>query len=153
MSDLEFVDKPLKAAHVAQLTTVVADTGEISEWMTPAYQRLVGTLTAAGAPPREPSISWYEADGTGLRVGASFPTALDTSPGEEVEIADLPAVPTAVTVIHRGTMATIGESWQTLERHIADRGLESVGVCREVYLETPMDDQSAWVTELQQPVA
>ena len=70
-----------------------------------------------------------------------------------MEIADLPAVPKAVTVIHRGCMATIGDSWPALARHIDDRGLESIGVCREVYLETPMDDQSVWVTELQQPVA
>ena len=45
-------------------------------------------------------------------------------------------------VIHRGSMATIGDSWQALARHIDDRGLESIGACREVYLETPMDDQS-----------
>lgn len=153
MSELEFVDKPLDAVHVAQLTTVVADTGEITDWMGPAYERLAGKLSTAGAPPRQPSISWYEPQEAGLRVGASFPTALETAPDSEVEIADLPAVPKAVTVIHRGSMATIGDSWQALARHIDDRGLESIGVCREVYLETPMDDQSVWVTELQQPVA
>jgi len=26
------------------------------------------------------------------------------------------------------------------------------GPCREVYLQTPMDDADAWVTELRQPV-
>jgi DNA-binding transcriptional MerR regulator len=153
MSDLEFVDKPLDAAHVAQLTTVVADTTEISQWMGPAYERLSETLAASGAPPRMPAISWYESDGAGLRIGAAFPTALDSPPKDGVEIADLPAVPKAVTVIHRGSMETIGDSWQALARHVDDRGLQPVGVCREVYLETPMDDPSAWVTELQQPVA
>ena len=58
-----------------------------------------------------------------------------------------------MTVIHHGSMATIGDSWQALARHVDDRGLHPVGVSREVYLETPMNDSNARVTELQQPVA
>ena len=32
-----------------------------------------------------------------------------------------------------------------------DNGAEPSGACRELYLETPMDDRDSWVTELQQP--
>ena len=67
-------------------------------------------------------------------------------------MSDLPAVERALTVIHRGSMATIGDTWQALVTAVDARGLTAAEPCREVYLETPMDDQDAWVTELQQPV-
>jgi effector-binding domain-containing protein len=49
-------------------------------------------------------------------------------------------------------MDTINDTWQALAQQVDQRGLTAFGPCREVYLETPMDDQSRWVTELQQPV-
>ena len=69
-----------------------------------------------------------------------------------VDVADLDAVPRAITVIHRGAMDTINDTWQSLAQQVDQRGLTAFGPCREVYLETPMEDQSRWVTELQQPV-
>ena len=49
-------------------------------------------------------------------------------------------------------MDTINDSWQALAQQVDERDLVAFGPCREVYLETPMEDQSRWVTELQQPV-
>jgi effector-binding domain-containing protein len=49
-------------------------------------------------------------------------------------------------------METIGDSWQAPVTEVGRRGLESGGPGREVYLQTPMDSQENWVTELQQPL-
>ncbi len=71
----------------------------------------------------------------------------------DVEVAELPAVDRALTVVHLGAMDSIGQSWQALASAVEAQGLRAVGKCREVYLEMPPDDQDSWVTELQQPVA
>jgi effector-binding domain-containing protein len=49
-------------------------------------------------------------------------------------------------------MARIGESWQALHRWVSDNGYRYDGPCRELYVRAESDDQSDWVTELQQPV-
>jgi DNA-binding transcriptional MerR regulator len=152
MSEYEFVEKPLPAVHLAQLTTTVPDSSAISAWMGPAYDRLATALAADGAPPNAPSVSWYDGDGDTLTIAAGFPTSLTHVSTDGVDVADLDAVPRAITVIHRGAMDTINDTWQSLAQQVDQRGLTAFGPCREVYLETPMEDQSRWVTELQQPV-
>ncbi|MGO4596824.1 GyrI-like domain-containing protein [Terrabacter sp. 2RAF25] len=99
-----------------------------------------------------PSLAWYDGDAGGTRWGVGFPTTLESVDVEGAEVSALPACDRAVTVIHRGSMATIGDTWQALATPVDSRGLTAYGPCREVYLDTPMDDQDAWVTELQQPV-
>jgi effector-binding domain-containing protein len=71
----------------------------------------------------------------------------------DVEVDELPTVDRALTTVHLGAMDSIGQTWQALARAVEAQGLRAVGKCREVYLETPPDDQDSWVTELQQPVA
>ena len=54
--------------------------------------------------------------------------------------------------MHRGSMANIMATIQILARWIDENGHRSSGYPREVYLETP-DDEDKWVTELQEPIA
>ena len=155
MSELEYVTKALPAVRLAQVRGRVADVSELGTTIGPAFDRLLGGLAAAGVPPRTPSIAWYDGDTEGTMWGVGVPTTLDEVGAGGVvdaEVADLPAVERAVTVIHRGSMATIGDTWQALATQVDGRGLTAYGPCREVYLETPEDDADAWVTELQQPV-
>jgi effector-binding domain-containing protein len=49
-------------------------------------------------------------------------------------------------------MSGIAESWHALSTAVADRGLTATATCREHYLQSASEDQSVWVTELQQPV-
>ena len=168
MSELEYVEKELPAVRLAQLTGRVSDTGELGTTIGPAFDRLFDGLSKAGLPPRTPAIAWYDGDADGTTWGVGVPTGLESMPVERIEdgadgsdgsdgsdgieVAELPAVERAVTVVHRGSMATIGDSWQALATRVDGTGLTAYAPCREVYLETPMDDQDAWVTELQQPV-
>lgn len=82
-----------------------------------------------------------------------MPVTVDSVPVDGVEVADLPASPRALTGLHHGSVEGISQAWQALHTEIEQRGLTPTEPYREVYLETPMDDEDPWVTELQQPVA
>jgi DNA-binding transcriptional MerR regulator len=152
MPELEYVEKPLPEMRLVQMTGRVADTSELGRQIGPAFDRLVGGLTASGVTLQSPSVAWYDGDAEGTTWGVGFPTALESVDVEGAAVSALPACQRALTVIHRGSMATIGDTWQALATTVDAQGLTAYGPCREVYLETPMGDQDAWVTELQQPV-
>lgn len=147
--ELEFVEKPLPAVTLSQVTGHVADVDDVGSRIGPMFEELVRRLEAAGEQPTHPAIAWYSGDGTGLSMGAGFPRP--AVPGTET--GELAAVTRAVTTVYRGPMTHIGEAWQALGSHVQRQGLEFSGPCREVYLHTDPADPDAWVTELQQPVA
>lgn len=64
----------------------------------------------------------------------------------------LPAVERAVCGIHLGPMSGIRDTWHALRAEMLARGFVPSGPCRELYVRAVSDDQSDWVTELQQPV-
>lgn len=152
MSELEFVEKALPALRLAQITDTVDDQSQIGPKIGPMFDRLSAAFAGAGMTMRGPAYAWYAAEDDRMRIAAGFSTTVDAVPDPEVEVADLPAVERAVTVLHHGSMETIGDTWQALGSQVAERGLDPSGPCREVYLESPLDDPDAWVTELQQPV-
>lgn len=120
----------------------------------PLIGSLDAALTAAGRPLLEPGIFWYDAEGDErYGVHVSYTAEPEPVPGDGYDVVELPEIPTAATLLHRGDMSGIGESWSALmERLVAD-GYRVVGDCREVYLHAeghvPGPD---WVTELQAPV-
>jgi effector-binding domain-containing protein len=67
-----------------------------------------------------------------------------------IEVVELPVVEVA-SVVHRGTMAGVGEVYERMIRWIEDSGHRLDGYSRELYLET--DDGVPSVTELQLPIA
>ena len=71
---------------------------------------------------------------------------------EGVEIVELPAAETAICGVHLGSMERIPDSWAALHEEIIARGFVPSGPCRELYVRAVSEDQSDWVTELQQPV-
>jgi DNA-binding transcriptional MerR regulator len=156
MSELEFVEKALPPLRLAQLTDTVEDQSQIGLKIGPMFGRLTAELPRVGVSLAGPVVAWYDGDGvgdgTGVRIAAGFATTVESVPVAGVEVGDLAAAERSITVLHRGSMETIGETWQALGSHVAERGLDPYGPCREVYIESPMDDPDAWVTELQQPV-
>ena len=59
----------------------------------------------------------------------------------------------AICGIHLGSKERISESWQSIHSEIIARGFVPAGPCRELYVRAVSEDQSDWVTELQQPIA
>lgn len=148
MSEREFVVKSLPTMRVAERSFIVSAQEEIGQRIGPLFGEVYDAIRASGAEPGV-GLSYYEVDADGMRCHAGFGYAGDPAPG--FEVTELPAVPEAVTQVHLGSMATIGESWQAFGAWLEEHGAEPSGASREVYLEAPMGDEDAWVTELQLP--
>ncbi|WP_329496272.1 MerR family transcriptional regulator [Kitasatospora herbaricolor] len=152
----DVVVKSIPAVRVAELTGVAASyrPEDIGPVIGPLYDELCRRLVAAGVGPFGPGIAYYEdapGDGEAVLVHAAMTVTVDPAAGYDFEIVDLPAIGTAATVVHRGSMDGIMPTVQTLARWTDGNGYRSTGYARELYLECP-DDRDKWVTEIQEPV-
>lgn len=151
----EFVTKTLPATRVLSLRGRVASQPEIAAAIEPLFNRVSAAITVAGGCPQTgvATYTWPDGDAGGA-VEFTAGYRYTGAPVEGFEVLQLPAVE-AATTIHLGEMSHIGESWAALDRWVGENGWAFDGPCREVYLEAgdgSDDDQSCWVTELQQPV-
>ncbi|WP_282845762.1 MerR family transcriptional regulator [Microbacterium oxydans] len=148
MSQIEIIDKPLPAVRLAAIRTIVADQPAVAGVVGPAFDTvadIIGVDHSLATP-----IAQYETLDDGLQVIAGY---IYTGPARNgVEIIELPAAEEAVCGIHLGSMDHIAASWHAIHTEIVARGLTHDGPCRELYVRAVSDDQSDWVTELQQPV-
>ena len=140
--------RSLEAVRVAAISTVVDGIEHIGQVVGPNFEQLVRVLRT----PQSAPIAFYDAADDGA-VRASSAFGYDGPPGDGFEVVELPRVERAAVLVHRGSMDTIGDSWQDLVKQVEEHGERISGPNREVYLENPMDDPDAWVTELQQPLA
>ena len=154
MSEHEFQIKSLPATRLARVEDRVASMEEIGPMVGQLFARLGELMGDAGLHPTGPATAAYTPlEEGGVEIGVGWPTTTGDAPAGELQLVDLPAVAQALTVVHHGSMDDIGAAWQALETEVERRGLRGCGPGRELYLDTPMDDPTAWVTELQQPVA
>ena len=156
MPSADVVIKTIEPVRVAELTGVAAGyvPEEIGPVIGPLYGELHRRLTRAGLTPAGPGIAYYEDTGEGdgtIIVHAAVPVA--TGPREDLTIVDLPGIPAAATIVHRGPMDDVLPTAQTLARWIDAHGHRSTGHARELYLDhCPETDPSHWATELQEPI-
>jgi DNA-binding transcriptional MerR regulator len=149
--------RPIEAVTVYAVRGVAPGMGPefVGPMVGPLIEGLDSALARAGRPIIEPSIFWYDTvEGSeNLAVNISYIAESDPRPGDGYDIVNLPAVPNAATVLHRGDMSGIGDSWSTLVDQLVADGYRMAGPSREVYLEAeghiPGPD---WVTEIQVPV-
>ncbi|PQZ60049.1 MULTISPECIES: MerR family transcriptional regulator [unclassified Microbacterium] len=148
MSQIEIIEKPLPAVRLAAIRLVVADQPAVAGVVGPAFDavaEIIGDTHSLTTP-----IAEYETLDDGLQIIVGYAYAGPAREG--FEIVELPAVEDAVCGIHLGSMAHISESWQAIHAEVFARGLVHDGPCRELYVRAVAEDQSDWVTELQQPV-
>jgi DNA-binding transcriptional MerR regulator len=147
--------KRIPAVRVAELTGTAAsfEPGAISPVIQPLYDELANRLGRAGLTPVGPAIAYYEdaPDGNGVIIHAALPVNADPRDDQDFSVVDLPAIETAATIVHRGSMDNVLATIQSLARWIDANGYRSAGYNREFYLECGTDHQT-WVTELQEPV-
>ena len=148
MSQIEIIDKPLPAVRLAAIRTVVPDQPAVAGVVGPSFDavaEIIGDDHSLSTP-----IAQYETLDDGLQVIAGYTYTGPVRDG--LEIIELPAADEAVCGIHLGSMDHIAESWHAIHTEIVARGLVHDGPCRELYVRAVSEDQSDWVTELQQPV-
>uniref|UniRef100_A0AAU2VQS2 MerR family transcriptional regulator n=1 Tax=Streptomyces sp. NBC_00008 TaxID=2903610 RepID=A0AAU2VQS2_9ACTN len=153
----DVVVRNVAAVRVAELTGVAAGYGpeDITPVIRPLYEQLFPLLERAGVSPAGPGIARYEdapEGGGAVVVHAGVTVSAPAGPLGDTGITMVELPPfEAATVIHRGAMAGVLATSQTLARWIDGSGYRSAGYAREVTLECPQDE-SQWVTELQEPV-
>ncbi|HEY6593991.1 MAG TPA: MerR family transcriptional regulator [Asanoa sp.] len=150
--------KSVAAVRLAELSGVAAgfEPGAITPVIGPLYEQLMSRLEAAGVTMVGPPVTWYEdaPDGEGVVVHAGAPIAADARTlGAGVDVVELPALPRAATIVHRGSMESVMPTIQALARWIEANGYRSRGYNREVYHAYGQGAPESWVTELQEPVA
>jgi effector-binding domain-containing protein len=144
----DYVVKTIPAVRLVGRTATIA-AQELAEHIGPMFDAVGRALTAVGASLETPIATYSEGD-DGMDVVVGY--ACSASPPSGTEVIDLPAA-SAVCGTHLGPMTGIHESWQHLQRWVVQNGYEFAGPCRELYVKAVSDDQSDWVTELEQPVA
>lgn len=149
MSDMQITEQPLSYVRLAALTETVASQPEVAAVVGPLFDRVADAIVAAGGEPGLP-IAEYDMNKHGVRIRAGF--TYDGPAIDGVDIVELPAVDSAFTATHLGTMATIDDSWHAVHQAITAQGATAESACREVYLQSESEDQADWITELQQPV-
>lgn len=144
----DYVVKTVPALRLVATRAVLARDQFATE-IGPMFGRVAEGIGHVEGSLATPVATYDEADdGTEVVVGYAWggPAPAGT---EAVELPDQ----RAVCGVHLGPMDTIGESWQALHRWVTENGYTFAGPCRELYVRAEGEDQSDWVTELQQPVA
>lgn len=134
----------------------VAREGEgVSATIAEVLPTLRAALDAAGAGYADPTVFWYEPIGEAgdIRVWLSWTAVGEPVAGEGYEIVHLPAIERAASLMHRGPMSEIAQSWRRLAEVVAADGEEFEGLTREVCVAWQGLPGSDWLTEIQQPVA
>ncbi|WP_449407954.1 MerR family transcriptional regulator [Microbacterium maritypicum] len=154
MSDIFYKTLPSVTVYAVHGVAPGMGPENVSPVIGPLIHGLDRALEAAGRPLLEPGIFWYGAEGEdGVSVHVSYSAEDDPVAGEGYDVVELPEVPRAATLQHRGDMSGIGESWSTLMQQLVADGYRVVGDTREVYLEADGHEPGPdWLTELQVPV-
>lgn len=157
MPATEVVVKAVPAIRLAELNGLAAgfEPDAISPVIKPLCEELGKRLADSGLSSPGPLIAYYTdaPDGGGeVVVHAGVPVSTELGEQHGLTVVDLPALRSAATTVHRGSMDNVLTSVQLLARWIDAEGRVSAGYPREVYLATPPNVEE-WVTELQEPLA
>jgi DNA-binding transcriptional MerR regulator/predicted transcriptional regulator YdeE len=148
----DVVLKPVPATRVARLTATAASYGpeDIGPVIQPLYPELMARLERAGVPITGYGIATYvPAAGDEVLVQAGFTVSVSPSDAFDFEVVDLPALESAATIVHRGTMDDVDTTYQAVAAWIEANGYRQHGFAREVYLRYGEGDPADWITELQ----
>ena len=151
---------PLRVAELSATATSYDDPNSITENLSPLYPRLMELMEKSGVPMCGTPIAYYLPAPTGpgdetISVHAAFPVAPGVgTEGLGFEVVELPALGTAATALHEGSMMEAFRTGQKIANWIDDNGYRPAGpgFAREVYLDCPPGEFDRWVTEMQVPV-
>jgi DNA-binding transcriptional MerR regulator len=158
MSEYEVVLKQVAPVHVASLRGTAADRERIGENLGRMFGELIGYVQQVGGrftetPPVGIAI-YYSMDSELVDMEAAVGVASDVQSGDTVRVSDLPAIPQAASVVHKGALTGLPAAYDALLRWLEANNYTIVGPSREVSLYYEPDaDPNRYVTEIQVPVA
>ncbi|GAA5151194.1 hypothetical protein GCM10023321_17800 [Pseudonocardia eucalypti] len=137
--------QPLPAPRLAQVSGAANDTSEIPAMV----DTLISRLAATGIGGNGIRTYHGRPDGSKIDVAVGVTLDAEADPPAGLELARLPAEERAAVVTH-GTADDDGDPWLTVDAALAERGLESYGVYRQVHVRG--EGEGRPVVELQCPV-
>jgi len=155
--DADIVVKPLDGYRVAAASATAPDfEADFAPIFAELYPTIFQALALSGIEPGQPPVAFYDVLDSGevlISAGVPVPADAELAAGSaganEVRIEELPSAARGATLIHRGPMTTVDQSFLALDQWITEAGETIVGCSREIYHDCPPGDQSDWVTELQ----
>jgi len=156
MPELEVVLKQIEAQTVISRREIAATPEHVG--------LLIGELAMAvmsqGIEPSGPPMSIFydeEFKPTNLDVEVAFPVAKGSNSvaldaGREASVRELPALPLASSIIHKGEYEGFTETYSVIGHWISENGYRIAGPPREIYLQFSEESPSDNLTEIQFPV-
>jgi DNA-binding transcriptional MerR regulator len=155
LAALDIVIKTTDPLRVAEAVDTAAGFGpDLGDVLLRLYSQVGEHLERAGVRPGM-GVAWYEEpteDGSVVVHAGSAIGEQRVTDGDGVQVVDLPVIQVA-SVVHRGSMDSVGPVYESLVRWIEDSGYHLSGRSRELYLEWHDQDLDKNVTELQMPIA
>lgn len=116
---------------------------QVFSFIPEGFGRVFGELGAQNvAPAGVPFTLYYQApdaDNDGdIAMAVPIAASLTPADGSDIVVVELPATQTA-EVIHKGSFASLGESYGAVVGWILENGHEISGPSREIYLNSPED--------------
>ena len=133
MSDYEIIIKQVPTQRVAALRSIIptyADQGNL-------WGELDAYLAQKQITPNGACLAIYydtEYREHDVDVEACEPISTNVVPNGNIKVYELPAIPQAAAILHRGGFENISESYAQLLQWIGANGFRIVGPNREVYL-------------------
>jgi DNA-binding transcriptional MerR regulator len=156
MPEYTVVLKNVAPVRVAQARDVAPNIEQLGPTLDRLFDQVTGYVSQQGATPLDPAITVYynaELSDYDMNVGACVPFEGTLKDGEQVQVAELPAIEKAASVIHHGPFSTLSHAYQAILKWIEANGYQISGSSRELNLEYERGgDQSKYVTEIQFPV-
>jgi len=153
MSDNEVVIKQVPAVRVASLRATV-----------PAYNQqnilwneLYGYMAAQGVKHAQSPITLYPSEMREVdpEVQVTQPFEGNLKGNGRIHVIELPEISQMASIVHRGPLTRLGESYYALTQWVEKNGFRWAGPGREVYLhlnQPVKQDDPATVVEIQVPI-
>lgn len=151
------IDEPTILQSEAQPAAVIRFTiprSEIAQVMGPAFQELIGTLSAQGVTPAGPWFSHHlKMDPEVFDFEVGFPVSRSITPAGRVTNGELPAARVARTTFH-GNYDGLGSAWEQFHAWLDANGHTPAANFWECYTAGPESspDPALWKTELNRPL-
>jgi DNA-binding transcriptional MerR regulator len=152
----DVIIRPLPAIRLAELSGTAASFSpdETSPLISGLFDELRRRLDSAGITPAGPRTVYFETpkeDEYGIVVHVGLPVAPEVTAGQDFQVATLPPVERAATIVHRGLTHGFLSTSQLLVRWVDAHGYRFDGHAREVTLNFA-ENPDECVAELQAPV-
>jgi DNA-binding transcriptional MerR regulator len=151
MKTAEVILKKVSPVRVAELSARAAsyEAENIGPVIGPLFHQICARVETEAVRVVGPGLAYYRQEDDGsVMVHACLPVNVHAGDDHDFQVVDLPAIETAATIIHHGSMETVGETFQALAHWIEENGYRSLDLAREISLHCP-DNRDEWVTELQ----